>query len=235
MPTTADSVVIDNSEIRAGTGSGSSYGGSIVIHANDVLLNNAVLVSNGIRQGGSINLADVGTLRSMDSTLATASLGDGGTILLGSPATRSILLQNSTLTARGFNGDGGTINIRANNQFKSTGSMLDASSLSGHGGTINVQVNRGIQFTDSTLTTSVSGGPATIGGGISLESSVVKLQNSQVLSTATEGQGGTINLTASHRVVEDAASVISATSATGPNGSVTITAPVTILNGVVEP
>ena len=63
----------------------------------------------------------------------------------------------------------------------------------------------------------------------------MSLHNSQMLSTATEGHGGTINVTATKWVVEDGASVISATSATGPNGSVTITAPVTILNGVVAP
>ena len=63
----------------------------------------------------------------------------------------------------------------------------------------------------------------------------VVIQGSELRTNAAAGSGGTINITATKNVVEDAASVISATSATGPNGSVTITAPTTILNGIVEP
>lgn len=156
-PTTARSLVIDNSSIIAGQGVGSSFGGSIFIRANDVMLNNAILRSNGFRQGGTVNLAEVGTLRIMQSTLSTVSSGGGGTIVLGSPATKSIILQNSTLAARGISGDGGTINITASKQFQSVGSTLDASSSLANGGAISIQAGR-LSVTDgSTVTTQGAG------------------------------------------------------------------------------
>jgi filamentous hemagglutinin family protein len=157
-PTTAKSVVIDNSSIVAGQGVASYFGGDIIIHANDVMLNNATLRSNGFRQGGSISLADVGTLRSMDSTLNTISSGSGGTIVLGAPATRSILLQNSTMTTRGVMGDGGAINITAGKQFQSVGSTLDASSNLANGGTISIRAGR-LSVTDGSTVTAQGAGP----------------------------------------------------------------------------
>ena len=164
-PTTAQSVVIDNSSIAAGQGIGSFFGGSIFIRAKDVVLKNASLTSNGFVQGGTINLAEVGTLRIMQSGLSTNSYGldlapgaGGGTIVLGSPATKSILLQNSTLNASSFKGDGGTINITASKQFQSIGSTLDTSSALGNGGTISIQAGR-LSVTDGSTVTAQGAGP----------------------------------------------------------------------------
>jgi len=53
------------------------------------------------------------------------------------------------------------------------------------------------------------------------------LQNSQILSTALEGQGGTIDIT-SPALHQDASSVIDASSQSGTDGTVTI-------NGIIQP
>jgi hypothetical protein len=53
------------------------------------------------------------------------------------------------------------------------------------------------------------------------------LTNSQILSTATEGHGGTIDIT-SHVLHQDASSVIDASSQSGTDGTVTI-------NGIIQP
>jgi large exoprotein involved in heme utilization and adhesion len=74
---------------------------------------------------------------------------------------------------------------------------------------------------DALLTTAVSGGPETIAGTITVDANAVKVQNSQILSTATEGQGGTINIT-SHNRNPVTNSVIDASSQFGTDGTVTI-------------
>ena len=76
-------------------------------------------------------------------------------------------------------------------------------------------------MTDTQVTTSVSGGPQTVGGKITMDAKNVTLKNSQLLSTATEGQGGTIDIT-THKLHRDARSVIDVSSQFGTDGTVTI-------------
>lgn len=165
-PTAARSVIIDNSVISAGGGLGLGIwlGGNLSIHAKAVMLNNANLIASGYYQGGNINLADVGTLQIMQSTLNAANggppfgEGGGGTIMLGSTATKSITLQNSTLNASSFKGDGGTINITASKQFQSVGSTLDASSYLANGGAVSIRAGN-ISVTDGSTVTAQGAGP----------------------------------------------------------------------------
>ena len=218
--THAKIVNINDSEISTFIRSG-AHPGSIAFHADQVTLNNATLTAGSFGLGGTLNLADVGSLKSTNSTLnASGFVQDGGTILLGSLTTESITLNDTTVSVRGMNG--GNINIMANRVFNSVGSTLDASG--GNGGTIYIQGKQGLQLTNSTLTTSTPGGPDTIAGQITLESNLVKLQNSQVLSTSTEGQGGTIAIT-TPKYRADSASVLDASSELGTDGTVTISKP----------
>ena len=200
----------------------------------------------GAAGGGTITMAaPVISLRGSTLDVRSEGLGRGGTISL--TGTKAVSLTNGTTLSADNRlplesnseglllGNGGTILINGGARFTSQQSTISAQSVNGHGGTIDVGAKGIVSLNDTLLTTAVSGGPQTVGGTITIDGNAVRVKNSQILSTATEGQGGTIDITATHRVVENAASVISATSATGPNGSVTITAPVTILNGVVEP
>ena len=59
-----------------------------------------------------------------------------------------------------------------------------------------------------------------------MEAKNLTLTNSQILSTATEGQGGTINITSP--VLHQTGSVIDASSKSGTDGTVTI-------NGIIQP
>jgi len=84
-----------------------------------------------------------------------------------------------------------------------------------------------VRLTDSQLNTSVTGGPQTVGGRITVDAEKTTLTNSQLLSTATQGDGGLIGI-ASPIFHKNAGSVIDTSSQTGTNGTVTI-------NGVVQP
>lgn len=156
--------------------------------------------------------------------------GHGGTISL--TATKSVSLTNGTvLDADGStftdapgtgNASGGTILISGGTKFTSQQSTISAQSVLGNGGTIHIDANK-VSLTDSQLTTSVSGGPQTVGGSITVDAKNVTLKNSEILSTATEGHGGTIGIT-SHKL-HSTNSVIDASSQSGTDGTVTIERP----------
>ena len=78
-----------------------------------------------------------------------------------------------------------------------------------------------VTLTDTQLTTSVSGGAQTVGGTITVDGNRVTVKNSEILSMATEGHGGAIEIT-SHNRYPVINSVIDASSQFGPDGTVTI-------------
>lgn len=93
-----------------------------------------------------------------------------------------------------------------------------------HGGTINLGAKGLVVVHETLLTTAVSGGPQTVAGAITVDAPAVKIKNSQILSTATEGQGGVIEIT-SHNRHPVTNSVMNATSQFGTDGTVTIKRP----------
>ena len=82
-------------------------------------------------------------------------------------------------------------------------------------------------LTDTVIMTSVSGGPQTVGGMITVDAKNATLTNSQILSMATEGHGGTIDIK-SPGLRSNVGSMIDASSLTGMDGTVTI-------NGIIQP
>jgi hypothetical protein len=170
VPTQAKSVEIDGG--RLGFNSIGGPGGTIAFHADHVTLNNATLAANSSSRGGTINLADVETLKSTNSTLRNEGEISGGTIILGSLNTRSIILQDTTLSVRStgtghFFGPGGTIDITATKLFRSIGSTLDASSALGNGGTISIHAGR-LKVLDGSTVNAQGGGPG-LDGSIHFE------------------------------------------------------------------
>jgi len=123
------------------------------------------------------------------------------------------------------NANGGTIHIDGGAKFTSDHSTISAQSRLGNGGTIQVEAKK-VDMTATQVTTATSGGPQTVGGTITIDANKATFNNSQVLSTATEGHGGTIGITA-HKL-NSIDSVIDASSQSGTNGTVTI-------NGVIQP
>jgi hypothetical protein len=155
--------------------------------------------------------------------------GAGGTISL--TGTKAVSLTEGTvLDADVFpppnTQGGGTILINGGAKFTSDHSTISAQSGLEASGTIHMEANK-IQLTDTTVTTSVSGDPQTVGGTISVDAKNTTLTNSQLLSTATEGNGGTITIN-SKVLQQNPSSVIDASSLSGTGGTVTI-------NGVVQP
>ena len=156
--------------------------------------------------------------------------GSGGTInLTGRHAVR---LADTHLSADNTfspffpppnNANGGTILINGGAKFTSQQSTISAQSALGNGGTIHVEANK-VGLTDTQVTTSVSGGLQTVGGNIAFDGHTVSIENSQILSTATEGQGGTISIR-SHNRNPVTNSVIEASSQFGTDGTVTIRRP----------
>jgi filamentous hemagglutinin family protein len=152
------------------------------------------------------------------------SNSDTGIISL--TGTKIVSLKNTMIDGA----NGGSVQINGGALFTSQQSTISArggefSSSDAMGGTIHVEANK-IVLTDTLLTTSTSGGPQSVAGSISVEAKNTTLTNSQILSTATEGQGGTIDITSS--VLHQAGSVIDASSQSGTDGTVTI-------NGIIQP
>ncbi len=161
-----------------------------------------------------------------ESRLDASSGGvHGGTISL--TAEKTVSLSGTVLTSDGTtsgpgdprSGSGGSIRIDGGNKFTSVHSTLSATSELGNAGSIQVEAQK-VDLTDTRITTEVSGGAQTLGGNITLDSHKLSLDNSQILSTATEGHGGTIGIT-THKL-RSTNSVIDATSQLGTDGTVII-------------
>jgi filamentous hemagglutinin family protein len=205
-------------------------GGTIHVDANKIRLTDTQLTTSTTggpqTAGGSITVNAKNTTLTNSQILSSATEGHGGTIsLTGENAVG--LTHGTVLTADGLNG--GTVLINGGAQFTSQQSTISAQSgntVDGHGGTIHVDANK-IRLTDTQLTTSTTGGPQTAGGSITVNAKNTTLTNSQILSTATEGHGGTIEIT-SPIFHQHAGSVIDASSQSGTNGTV-------IINGVIQP
>ena len=133
------------------------------------------------------------------------------------------------------NGNAGNITINAGNQLAMTNSSVTTEATQSSGGAIKITTNPAgtVQLTDSTISASVLDGT---GGGrsVNIDPQFVVLQNSQILANAVIGPGGNINLT-TNLLLPDSASVISASSQFGQQGTITIQSPVSPASGKIIP
>jgi hypothetical protein len=130
-------------------------------------------------------------------------------------------------------GAAGTIQIQADETFRSAGGHVTTDSASAGGGAIALTAGRLVQLMDSELTTSVRGGGGDAGNLI-LDAPFLVADSSQIVANAFGGRGGNIQITAGV-FLADPASLVSASSALGIQGTVDIRAPVTSLSGAVAP
>jgi hypothetical protein len=178
--------------------------------------------------GGSITMA--APVISISDSKLNVFTDNGPAGMISLTGTKAVSLSNGTvLDADSLFGPAGTIQIDGGAQFTSQQSTIFAGAFAGPGGTIQVEATT-VKLTDTQLTTSVfevPASPQSIGGSITVEAKNLTLKNSQILSTAIDGQGGTIDITspALHR---DGGSVIDASSQSGTDGTVTI-------NGIIQP
>jgi hypothetical protein len=88
-------------------------------------------------------------------------------------------------------------------------------------------------MTNSTISASVLDGTGG-GGSVDIDPQYVILQNSQILANAVFGPGGNINIT-TNLLLPDTASVISASSQFGQQGTISIQSPISPASGKINP
>ncbi|MCS6285871.1 MAG: filamentous hemagglutinin N-terminal domain-containing protein [Nitrospira sp.] len=244
-PTKAGSVSIGGSITLHSVSGG---GGRIVVRANALALNGSRFrIEAAEGAGGTINLADVGTLTSMSSNLSTYGRAAANSIILGSATTRGIDLQDTGIFTT-FNNPDSNINIRAStvnisggriigspdNQITinggdvtfTNGALISSSGLfpgSGTAGTVTIAATGRFQSTGSTISATSAQG---VGGAIFITAgNVLSVEGSTVTADSTAGgNAGTIELTAGKNLTVDNSIVSANSTGAGNAGTVELTA-----------
>jgi large exoprotein involved in heme utilization and adhesion len=175
----------------------------------------------------SVTLQNGGTLSA--TTSGTAATATGGSITVN--AIGHVTMTNgASITASSTGpGNAGDISINAGQQFDIRDSSVTAEAKQASGGNIDIQAVDRIRLVNSEISSSVQGGPTTVGGNITIDPNVVVLQNSQIIAQAVQGAGGNITIT-TPLFLADPSSLVSASSQLGLNGTVTIQSPTSNLS-----
>ncbi|AFY45258.1 S-layer family protein [Nostoc sp. PCC 7107] len=119
---------------------------------------------------------------------------NAGTVNVTTP---NLMLSNGgavSVTNQG-KGDGGNINIIANNIQLKNQSLIQAQTESGNGGNINLQTRNLLLLRDNSQITSTASGNGN-GGNINIHAPIlVGLENSDIIANAVQGKGGNISIT----------------------------------------
>jgi filamentous hemagglutinin family protein len=166
---------------------------------------------------------------------ATPDARAGGNIAL--TAGQSVIISNGASVSASSTGPGatGNITINAGNQLTMTNASVTTEADQSSGGAIKITTNPNgtVQLTDSMISASVLNGEGG-GGSVNIDPQSVILQNSQILANAVFGPGGNIFIT-TNLLLQDANSVISASSRFGQNGTITIQSPINPAGGKIIP
>jgi large exoprotein involved in heme utilization and adhesion len=243
--------MFDGGLISNATGS-DGQGGSITVNVGSMNLSGRASISSssgldigvgggfqsGSGAGGTVAVNATGpvTIADQGSGLFTTTVGNGvgGDIdLHGS----TIQLSNRASISATSSGTGNAGNITANagNQFTMMNTSVTTEAHQSSGGVIKITTNSAgtVQLTDSTISASVLDGTGG-GGSVNIDPQFVLLQNSQILANAVFGPGGNINLT-TNLLLPDSASIISASSRFGQQGTISIQSPVSPASGKIIP
>jgi large exoprotein involved in heme utilization and adhesion len=241
--------LFEGGDISTSTG-GDGPAGSITVNAGTVNVRSGASISSnsglnvgeaflfGNGAGGTVTVNATGpmTIADQGSGLFTTTVGNGvgGDInLRGSP----IQLSNGASISATSSGRGnaGNITINAGNQLAMTNSSVTTEANQSSGGAIKITTtpSGAVQLTDSTISASVLDGTGG-GGSVNIDPQFVLLQNSQILANAVFGLGGNINLT-TNLLLPDSASIISASSQFGQQGTISIQSPISPASGKIIP
>ena len=238
----ANAVMLQNGGTLSATTSGTeptAIGGTITIDANQVQVNGGSLITAstaGAGAGGSVNINAASTFASNAGMVSsTATQATGGDINITSG--QSVTLDNGSLITASSTGEGnaGNIVINAGQSYTSTNSSVTTKAEQASGGNISVLATGLVQLTNSELNASVQGSSTTVGGNILIDPLYVILQNSKIVATATQGQGGNINIFYTGAFLADPSTVIDASSQFGQSGTVTIQSPISPASGKIIP
>jgi len=204
---TANGLTLDNGSIATNTSSSTGgRGGDVELGVGTVSLSN----------GATVNSSTSGTGRAGDITMNVGSL----TLANHSEIT------NSSIGTMADAGDAGNITVQSGSTVVLNDSSITTEASQASGGQIEINAPEMVRLTNSRISTSVKGVAGdSDGGNITIDPQFVILQNSQIVAQANAGAGGAINVTAGV-FVADPNSVVSASSQSGPQGTVNIQSPV---------
>ena len=220
---------------------GSGQGGNIEIHVGSLNLSGGSAMSSstidGTGNGGSLSVQAEKEISFTGafSGVYSGSSGDGNGGNISLRATEISLTDGARVSARSRGaGNAGDIDIAAAANFISKDSKVITASDHADGGNIKVTAPYMVYLKDSEITASVGGGPATVGGNISIDPQYVILDHSKIVANAYAGQGGNIQIV-SNVFLADPYSVVDASSALGIDGVVDIRAPITEISSTLVP
>ena len=238
----ANNVALQNagslSAATSGTSS-SATGGTITVNADQVAVNSGGLITaatTGPGAGGSVNINSGNTFSSNAGTVSSTTTGvaNGGNINVA--AGSSVTLTNGATISASSTGQGsaGDIHINAGN-FTATNSSVTTEATQSTGGIIKITTSPAgtVQLTDSKISASVLDGSGG-GGSVNIDPQFVILENSQIIANSVFGPGGNINIT-TNLLLPDTASIISASSQFGQQGSIVIQSPISPASGKILP
>jgi filamentous hemagglutinin family protein len=239
---TADSVLISAGG-RIFSQSFVEDAGKVTITADELTLDKGSIVtsttSENLGRGGDVELNVIGTVSmkngaSINSQSEVFSTGSAGNITVNAG---SLMLANqskitsSSLGTRADAGEAGNITIQSGSTVQLNNSSITTKAESASGGQITINAPDMVRLTNSEVSTSVKGVTGeSNGGNISIDPQFVILQNSQLVAQANAGAGGAINVIAGV-FIADPNSLVSASSQSGPQGTVNIQSPVQNVGG----
>jgi hypothetical protein len=216
---------------------GPEAGGIIDLIADRVTFSGNSLISaerSRSRKGGNISILARDTFQSANSSVTTATLRDGagGDITITSGQVQ--LSHGAVISAKSpGKGDAGRVRITATDSFLSGNSTVTTEAEQADGGNIELMAGPLLVPLSSQLTATVRSGVGK-GGNITIDQRFVILDSSQIRADAFRRPGGNVRIV-SDVLLRDPASVVSASSALGIQGTVDIRAPVTSLSEAVAP
>ncbi len=216
---------------------GSGPGGGIQLQGKEVQLADRALISassSAEGKAGSVSIVANNAFRSDNSSVTTSAMqAVGGDITIKANVVE--LINGTLISAESAGpGDAGNIQILADHTFVSRDSSVNTEARQADGGNIGVTTDYMVRLKNSTITSSVGGGPKTVGGNISIDPTYVILDNSKIVANAFEGRGGNIKIIAQVCLI-DPLSLVAASSTRGIDGEVDIQAPITEINGTLAP
>ena len=245
--------MFDGGVISTATG-GDGSAGSITVNAGSMNVSSGASISSssgfhlGVINGSSflfgkgaagtvtVNASGPVTIAGQGSGLftTTAGSGAGGNInLRGS----TIQLSNGAAISATSSGRGnaGSITVNAGNQLTMMNSSITTEATQSSGGAVKITTNSGgeVELVNSTISASVLDGTGG-GGSVNIDPQFVILQNSQILANAVFGAGGNISIT-TNLLLPDSASLISASSQFGQQGTILIQSPIAPASGKIIP
>ena len=219
---------------------GSGNAGTIAISTPVLSITDSGAISGstfGDGQGGSIMVTapDLISISDENSGLYSNASGSGSGGDIEAQTRQLELTEGAFITARSTgNGNAGSITMNISDTFLSKNSFVTTEAENADGGNIYMNTRSMVYLLDSEITSSVGGGPETVGGNITIDPEYVILDKSSVIANAYEGKGGNIQISAD-TFLTDPDSVVSASSALGIHGTVDIRAPVINLSGILAP